>query len=290
MYLCTKIVPVSQFRCDGRKTKYKVKKFSCLICDQCKNKYEIKYKTQWKVRDLHFCSKRCTDIARSCGGIVRKKVELTCQKKLGSSSPFSSELSKSKMRETWLKRYGVDSPTKSKIVQDKQKITMLSRYGVENPMQIPEIVLRAKKTCMKKYGVENPMQHPEFCRKARLSAMKNSTKSWSSHIENQFYVTLCNFFDSNDIQRQVKIQTWSIDFYVKSIDTYIQFDGVYWHGLNHDINDLMKCDTLQKQGIYKAWCQDKIQNEWFKQNNKNLIRITDQDFASSTFDLKTKIG
>jgi hypothetical protein len=289
VYLCTRIQPVSPFRSDGRKTKHKIKRFSCMICDQCSSRFEHRYHNRWKQQSLHFCSKKCTDIAKSKGGLVRAIVERTCIERLGAPSPFEAEASKLKMQKTWLKNYGVDNPSKSVIIHEKRCATTLKNFGVVNPLQSPIVRQRSKETSLLRYGVEYPMQHPSIQRRGRLTAMKNGTKSWSSHIENRFYEFLCHHFESNDIERQTNINGWSIDFFVKSIETYIQFDGVYWHGHIHDQITLETATTPQLKSIYHAWKQDQVQNAWFSAKGLRLVRITDREFTSPQFDLMERL-
>jgi hypothetical protein len=38
---------------------------------------------------------------------------------------------------------------------------------------------------------------------------------------------------------RLSTQDWPVDFYVKSINTYIQYDSEYWHGLDRSIDVMM---------------------------------------------------
>lgn len=75
--------------------------------------------------------------------------------------------------------------------------------------------------------------------------------------------------------------SWNIDFYIPEINTYVQFDGVYWHGLDRPIELICELQTSRNKAIYNNWVKDRLQDEWFLKTNKRLIRITDLEFKSS---------
>ena len=72
---------------------------------------------------------------------------------------------------------------------------------------------------------------------------------------------------------------WPIDFYVKDNDTYIQFDGEYWHGLDRPLDEIAKFKTPRDRTILRKYQIDREQVEWFRSTGKRLLRITDQQFA-----------
>jgi hypothetical protein len=80
-----------------------------------------------------------------------------------------------------------------------------------------------------------------------------------------------------DVDRHVFINKWDIDFYIKSIDTYVQLDGVYWHGLDRPIDVITLFLHPRDKTIYNTLLRDKEQNKWFEQNDKRLIRFTDKE-------------
>jgi len=82
------------------------------------------------------------------------------------------------------------------------------------------------------------------------------------------------------VDRQVAIpgKRWLIDFYVPSIDTYVQFDGAYWHGLDRPIELVAEGRTPRDVQIYRKWLADREQDAWFQQQNMRLVRITDVEY------------
>jgi len=94
---------------------------------------------------------------------------------------------------------------------------------------------------------------------------------------------LCEYFEKENVVHQKWINKWPIDFYVKTIDTYIQFDGVYWHGLDMPLEEIRKSNKPRDISRIQKWERDREQNLWFKEHGKRLIRITDVQFESSSF-------
>lgn len=84
---------------------------------------------------------------------------------------------------------------------------------------------------------------------------------------------------------QKRINGWIVDFYIKSIDTYVQFDGVYWHGLDRTLKELKASKSPRDIMIRKARARDRKQDRWFKANGKRLVRVTDREFTESNFDM-----
>jgi len=85
-------------------------------------------------------------------------------------------------------------------------------------------------------------------------------------------------FGIENVEQHVLVNGWSIDFYIKTTNVYVQFDGVYWHGLNKPI-DVIKTETAKRSmTIVATYEKDRHQDLWFKENNVRLIRITDQQF------------
>ena len=113
--------------------------------------------------------------------------------------------------------------------------------------------------------------------------MKRNGTYGKSKPEDHLYEILCEMFSADDIERQVTVHKWPIDFYVKSIDTYIQFDGAYWHGLDRPIEVIAEHKTPRDVQIHKKWLTDQRQNEWFKEHNMKLIRITDPELTMKEF-------
>jgi hypothetical protein len=112
----------------------------------------------------------------------------------------------------------------------------------------------------------------------RHETKKKNGTYLKSKIEDELYVLLKNIYST--VERQLIINGWNIDFYINNIDVYLQFDGVYWHGLDRKIEEIKLFKNKQDKVIYSTYCRDKLQNAYFKTNNLKLIRLTDKQFSS----------
>lgn len=224
----------------------RTRRFAVLVCDQCSDVFERP--ARYADRHTHFCSRKCLDRAHARGGALEDKIKVTMIERYGAPNASSSDVIKEKRRQTWMAKYGVAHPFQSKVVKSKIETSMMMRHGVKSPMQ--SHVIR---------------------RKAREGML-----SWTSKLERQFGELLQEKFQ--DVQVQVWINDRCIDFYVPCIDTYVQFDGAYWHGLDRPIELIAEGRTPRDVQIYKKWQTDREQDAWFKEHGMRLVRITDREF------------
>jgi hypothetical protein len=77
--------------------------------------------------------------------------------------------------------------------------------------------------------------------------------------------------------------------YVTDIDTYVQFDGVYWHGFDRLIEDIVEYKSPRDVIIHRKWNTDRAQDAWFKDAGMHLIRVTDTEFKTMENDVLQKL-
>jgi len=154
-------------------------------------------------------------------------------------------------------------------------------------MQNPEIQEKSEQTMEIRYGVKNYNQTKEFrentnwheaVKKQHKTKKENGTYG-KSKTEDQFYQFLLEHFSKNDIERQPIINEWAIDFYIKSLNLYIQFDGTYYHGLDRPIQEIFNFKTSTDKTIFQTYLRDQKQNHFFHQNKLKLFRISDKEFV-----------
>lgn len=193
-----------------------------------------------------------------------------------------------KRRLTSLSKRGVECPWQDQVVKDKAKQTCLIRYGVEHYAQSDEFKARASRTNVVNLGVEWPMQSQLIKSKIdyvaaavkRHQTMKLNGTYRKSKAEDAFYQILLSAFSFDDVERCHIANGWEIDFYIRSLDAFIQFDGVYWHGLDRTFEQL-SCSMYPRDKVIMGTVErDRRQEEWFKQNNKNLLRFTDKQLKN----------
>jgi len=234
----------------------------------------------------------------SQANVVRERVKSTNLKRYGAEHFWQTKDGREKIEQSMLTRHGVDNPRKSTKIRQEMIKRHVEKYGVENPLQRPEIIEKirqthreqykvewsfqrpevkekSRQTSLERYGVEHPMQHPDIQRKVIMSCLVKG-KGFVSKDELRCLEMLKNEF--GEVDHQVHVNGWLIDFYVKSIDTYVQFDGVYWHGLNRSLDRLQNPGSKRDRDISKKWHRDREQDGWFMNNGKRLVRITDKEF------------
>jgi hypothetical protein len=182
---------------------------------------------------------------------------------------------------TMLERYGTTKPMSSPEIKERYKQTMLANWGVEFPQQSEAIREKTKEVWMEHYGVDHPMKSDEV--KAGIDWSEQRRKQnetfkirgvWGSKPENEFGEWLASIFSEDDVKKQSWINCQSIDFYIVSIRTYVQFDGIYWHGLDKSYDDLASWikDRFIRDRKMDDWFESKISDGW------KLFRLTDEQW------------
>lgn len=160
-----------------------------------------------------------------------------------------------------MSHFGVEHAWQALVVKEKIVASMIRNHGVRAAMQSP--LIRSK------------VDFHASWRKQHETKKKNGSYR-HSRVEHELYELLCSTY--GDVERQVIVNDWSIDFYVKSVDTYVQLDGEYWHGLDRPIELIAEHKSPRDVQIHKKLLSDCAQVEWFKANEKRLVRITDKEF------------
>ena len=165
---------------------------------------------------------------------------------------------------------------------------MKIRYGADHPLRAAQSKAKRKQTVKKRFGADplalpkNRQHLSEAGQKGYRALIRKMGDQALSKPEAQFAQMLRNCFGNDDVMQQVPVnhggrRPWLIDFYVKSLDVYIEVDGIFWHGLDCAYEDLHSI----KQKKYDA---DRRQDEWFLTNGKKLVRITDKELTAGLLD------
>jgi hypothetical protein len=133
-------------------------------------------------------------------------------------------------------------------------------------------------------AIRTAMSTDEF--KARRSAasrmawyksMETNVRTGSvreSRGEREFVTWLRSEFGNDDVvHHPARVNGWDLDVYVRSIDTYVQFDGIYYHGLDRPYDDLSPV-------IRRKYDRDKAADAYFMRVGQRLVRITDREWAA----------
>lgn len=248
-------------------------------CDHCETVYRKRPRDCTSARrsksGLTYCNNNCKKYALKKGGKLQNAVSLTCVERYGVPVASQAQSAKDAMVVTNREKYGVDSVMQVNEMKERRRRTHRERYGVDETFQSSDLRKKREKTWQQKYGVPyRPL--PENAVELAKAAMETQPLKWSSKAEARFGELLREHF--GEVKHQKWVNGWSIDFYIPSIDTYVQFDGVYWHGLDRPIEIIRASKLIRDQAIVKKWETDQKQNVWFFANRLRLIRVTDLHF------------
>lgn len=234
--------------------------------------------------EYHLCSVHCQRVAQQKGNILDMKKCRVMQTRYGVDNPQQLDWVREKSQQTNIERYGCIIGSQSDVVKEKTRQTNLERYGVDWHTQSQNFVEKSKQTWIEHYGVDHPMRSDvvkqkydfkENWRRAHQTKKSNGTYA-SSSVEKRFHQRLINVF-GKCVEHQLPVKhddkTWLIDFRINNV--YIQFDGVYWHGLDRSITMIRESMKPRDKAIAKKYDIDREQDEWFKIHGMTLIRITD---------------
>lgn len=243
----------------------------------------------------------------------REKVKVTSQRKYGTDNPTQSKIVQDKMKRTCLKRYGVENALQSKEIQIKAaenaRKSLIEKYGVPYASWINRskeyIQIVSSRDNFRKFIIDNGVKtKKDICNALDLSASCvldyiNKYDSWDlldkniSQPEEDFYKYLCNKYGEDNVFREYdKDQRYPFrcDFYIKSIDTFVELNLYITHGIKpYDPNDKECAEMLelynkraQTQSIYNSvidnWTiRDVIKINTARNNNLNYVMYYKND-------------
>ena len=176
--------------------------------------------------------------------LIKEKSKQTFIKKYGVENPFSLDIIKNKRKQTCIELYGVEYAPQAKIVKEKIKNTSLEKYGVPNPGASEKAIKKLLKTNNERYGANSALQTPngKATLKQILASESVKKKVYETHKRNNSFHTsapetkllkiLQEFFGASDIEYQYRSPQYpfACDFYIKSLDLYIELRGSWTHG------------------------------------------------------------
>ena len=134
--------------------------------------------------------------------------------------------------------------------------------------QSPTMLERKRQTCLNKHGVEFVSQIDSVKHRKYVTKKRNGTYG-KSLVEDRLHQVLVDRY--THVVRQSLVNKRAIDFYLPNLNVWVQLDGVYWHGLRKEYDQLTERE--------KRWFdKDREQDRWFASNKMKLVRITDKTF------------
>jgi hypothetical protein len=266
------------------------KKMANYICDYCNVNFSRRAKSREIASAYHFCSINCVNLASKKDQVLFKKRKINSINKFGTEHHFSNPEVQEKRRKTCINKFGGPAPICSEVVRERINNSIINKFG-DHFSRTSEIKEKKKKTCIDKYGVDSYSKTVEFkssidwkdLNKKGFETRKKNGISPISKIEKKFYNFLSEHFD--DIKPQVSVDKWWIDFYIPTIDVYIQFNGDYWHGLSKTYEELSQSIHPRDKIIAQTKLRDLARQNYFKKNNLNLVVITEYEFKKKEYSL-----
>lgn len=197
-----------------------------------------------------------------------------------------------KAKKTNLERYGVENVSSNPIIHQKILETQKQNGGIGAASS--KTYEKMKQTCLERYGVDNYRKTKECVQKILDSKKKHGTVV-TSKLEEDCNVWLIERYGKKDVFRQytdkryinpVNKHLYHCDFYIKSLDLFIEIQGHWCHGKHifnpnnqKDVEIInqwnQKNDTYQK--AIKTWTiSDPIKRSVAKKSNLNFIEIFDK--------------
>lgn len=251
-------------------------------CDNVSQNKDIKEKKKETTRlhynvDHHFQSKE-----------IRAKAEETNEQRYGFKVATQNKEVQAKIVATNMEKYQVPYTVLDPEIKKKGLDTLYKNYGVTNPSLSPEIQVRREATFEERYNVKNPtmlkeirdkIDYHDLWLKAHETKKKNGTYK-KSKTEDKFYNFLVSQFLINNVSRQILMFDKIIDFLVviENKEIFIEFDGIYFHGLDRPIQIIEESLKIRDKYIAKRYWEDRWLDQMMNENNKVLVRVTDKEF------------
>ena len=226
-----------------------------------------------------------TNLDRRCvsysflDSVVKEKSRETCRRRYGCDWYVQSKIAKKLYRDNCKKKYGVEFVWQRRDVINKIKRVKYKRYGNEGYVNVEksketsrdrygcdswtqsevgrkrlsnqyyDALEKREKTCLERYGVRYRMEDPNYRR--LLSEKMVSQNRIGSHIskeESRLYKMISEYFPDVVSQYISDRYPYVCDFYIPSLDLYIEYNGTWTHG-SHPFNETDECDLL----ILEKW-------------------------------------
>ena len=240
--------------------------------------------------------KRYGGVAPACSQTVRNKMINTTKERYGVDNVMTDPNFVQKSVQTMTDRYGGPGNSSS-ILLEKYKNTNIKKYGVDNPMKSQSIKNKLINGVQEKYGVDwvtkipntklkikEKLNNPQVRSKIDQSKRDHHTFNTSSAEE-----LFKQYLESRDIQYIYQYKSsaypFNCDFYIPSLDLYIEIQGSWTHGghpYGSQIDDHKTLQQWRKKSInslyfanaIEVWTQRDVKKRLVaKENNLNYLEI-----------------
>lgn len=164
-----------------------------------------------------------------------------------------------------LDKYGCEDPNQSDIVKQHKKQAFIDHYGVDHYWKTDE-----SKHHM--IDINEQRKEKEFETKKRNHSFK------SSKAEQLCLKPLQDKFGANNIVQQYKSEVYPFrcDFYIKSMDLYIELNAYWMHG-----KKFFDANNEDDQRTLKLWEQRSISSKGYRQAIKTWTQLDPKKAATA---------
>lgn len=229
---------------------------------------------------------------------AKEKMRETNLKKFGVEHPMQNDDVKRKLSDKFEREYGVRQILAAPSIRAQIRKTCEARYGGPTCMSSPEVRERLRQTCIERYDCETTLEAGHALERMQEIAREHGVK-WPTQIpaiqakivetkrargtfhtsapEEELYGLLCEQFGADDIDRQhrdAERYPFACDFYIKSLDLFIELNASWTHGGHwfdpNSPNDLAKVaewkDKVKRGHMFYAAALE----TWVKRDSRKL--------------------
>ncbi len=211
---------------------------------------------------------------------VKYALHLPDVKEKASKNSHTKEV-RDKAKNTIIKKYGVDNVSKSDIIKQKKVETCLNNYGVKYPMQSNIVQNKSMQSCLNIYGCKSISQVYSIKQK-KIETMRLHNSFCISKPENKILNILLNKYNDTCYQYSSDLYPFHCDFYIPSLNLYIEYNGSWTHG-KHPFNK----DNEDDIEILNNW---KIKSETSKFYKSAIETWTIRDVNKRNLAYKNKLN
>ena len=305
-------VPKCEY-CKENKVKWIGRSYTKCCCKECANKlaslnisnniknFSDEKKIEIIKKQKETCLLKYGEICPSKNIQIKIKQANTNYLKYGSKSPLQNALIQNKTINTNLKLYGVENYAQTSEWKNKVNNTSKIKYRTDYPNQSEIVKDKIKSTTFLHYGVDNYWKTYENKKKA--NSIESTQKAFKTKIRNgtintsQAEKLFKEYLEQNypndfEYQYRSELYPFNCDFYIKSLDLYIEINGSWTHGGHpfdennqEDIirlNEMKSKNTQYYNNAIKTWTiRDVKKRNMAKQNNLNYLEI----FSNNIYDI-----
>lgn len=161
---------------------------------------------------------------------IRELYKQTMMDLYGQDNPFKLPETLEKAKHTVQEKYEVDNVSQNDDIKKLKAETTFKHYGVNTPFESDVIKLKQIQTWLDNYGVDNPLKCPEILQKVIDTKRQNGTFNTSKPVKQILELLLQKFDDVQTEYNKDERYPYRCDFYIPSLDLFIEYQGFYTHG------------------------------------------------------------